>query len=213
LLNTEINIYCLFQSPFYSCTIKQLFDQSDILIEASWCWGKKDSKKYSVLTFTDELREWWDMKRFRNALHQFLFSATVLSPKLSSYVLSYRVITYCKLGPLILDGTYETEERREYSEVHFIFFIPWMCFPSLYYPINALPDTTNITYKNSYMFRHRGALFRDLLQQRCTNILTVHCTVSMDNKFKMFYKPKHFTTAKLRRKITKIHPLLYDLTK
>ena len=35
-----------------------------------------------------------------------------------------------------------------------------------------------MTYENSYMFRHRGAIFRDLLQQRCisqpTTIYFVH---------------------------------------
>jgi len=37
------------------------------------------------------------------------------------------------------------------------------------YPTHALHDTTYITYINSYMFQHRGAILRELLQQRCTN--------------------------------------------
>jgi len=36
---------------------------------------------------------------------------------------------------------------------------------SLYYPTNTLRDTTNATYKNCYMFRHWGAIFRELWQQ------------------------------------------------
>ena len=44
-----------------------------------------------------------------------------------------------------------------------------MFLQSVYYPTNALCHTTHTIYINSYMFRHRGAIIRELLQQRCTS--------------------------------------------
>jgi hypothetical protein len=36
---------------------------------------------------------------------------------------------------------------------------------SVHYPTNALRDATHITYINCYILRHRGVIFRELLQQ------------------------------------------------
>jgi hypothetical protein len=41
--------------------------------------------------------------------------------------------------------------------------------PSVYYPSNALRRATHLTYINFCMLRHRGAIIRKLLQQRCTS--------------------------------------------
>jgi len=40
---------------------------------------------------------------------------------------------------------------------------------SVYYPTHALRNRTHVTCINSYMFRHRNAIIRDLLQQRRTS--------------------------------------------
>jgi len=47
---------------------------------------------------------------------------------------------------------------------HCRLFIHCMFLQPVYYPTNSLPDTTPIKYINCYMFRHRGAIFRELLQ-------------------------------------------------
>jgi hypothetical protein len=43
-------------------------------------------------------------------------------------------------------------------------FIPYMI---IYYPTNALD--LRMAYINSFVFRHRGAILRGLLQLRCTS--------------------------------------------
>ena len=53
-------------------------------------------------------------------------------------------------------------------DVNFILFIPFV-FYSIYYPTNALHDTTHMTYINSYMFWHQSAFHRELLQSPCTS--------------------------------------------
>jgi len=39
----------------------------------------------------------------------------------------------------------------------------------LCYPTNALHDKLNITHINSHTFRHQAAIFKEVLQQRCTS--------------------------------------------
>ena len=50
-----------------------------------------------------------------------------------------------------------------------LLLIPFTCLQSTYYLTNALRDATHKTYKNIYMFRHRGTIIRNLLQQRYTS--------------------------------------------
>jgi hypothetical protein len=45
-------------------------------------------------------------------------------------------------------------------------FMPCLFLRLIYYPTNSLRDTTHLTYINSYMFRHRDAILRELLQVR-----------------------------------------------
>jgi len=46
-----------------------------------------------------------------------------------------------------------------------------ICLQSIYDPASALRDTIHITYINSYMFRHRDAVFRELVQPRSSSQL------------------------------------------
>jgi len=46
-----------------------------------------------------------------------------------------------------------------------------------YYPINVLRNTIHMTHLNSYMFRHRGAIFMGILYRKRTNQLTSTCFV------------------------------------
>ena len=48
---------------------------------------------------------------------------------------------------------------------HCRLFLQCMFLQSVHYPTNTLRDTTHITDINYYMFRHRGVIFRELLQQ------------------------------------------------
>jgi hypothetical protein len=40
---------------------------------------------------------------------------------------------------------------------------------SIFYPTNALRDTIHMAHTISYLFRYRRAVFRVLLQRKCTN--------------------------------------------
>jgi hypothetical protein len=69
--------------------------------------------------------------------------------------------------PCLCDWTF----RRNASNTsvntssHLVLVLPCLCSQSMYYPTNALLYTTQVTYINCYMFRHRGTILRELLQQ------------------------------------------------
>jgi len=47
--------------------------------------------------------------------------------------------------------------------------IPCISLQSIHYPTNTLLNIIHMTYINFYMFRHRGAIFKELLQQSCAS--------------------------------------------
>ena len=145
--------------------IQTLFDHSDILIKANWCWGMQYWEVYWPSLTNSWVAQGNEERWKYSEMHCISFGVQPACWHLNWAVMCCVTARYtlcvAALNGMYMAGTYETEEGREYSEVHFMYFIPCMCCPAVYYPKNALRDTTNVTYINSYMFRHRGTLFRD----------------------------------------------------
>jgi hypothetical protein len=82
-------------------------------------------------------------------------SNTALSPTNSVWI-------DLKMGPAEKFLSYCTARFKQIL----LYSTPCMFWQSIYHPTNAITDTPFMKYFNSYMFQHRGAILRELLQPR-----------------------------------------------
>ena len=70
-------------------------------------------------------------------------------------------------GPHALQVLALNPHRNIYRGIYIVY--TFRVHIPLYYPTSELRNTTHMGYINSYIFRHRGAIIRELLQQTCTS--------------------------------------------